>query len=93
MCTCRTPLPQASFPAKEVAQFGSEVPMKRPGQPKEVAAAFGEFELMRDASFSGSRLPLRVVSPAISQYYRCLGFRVWRKALRWSFERIQLSSC
>jgi NAD(P)-dependent dehydrogenase (short-subunit alcohol dehydrogenase family) len=33
-----TPLIPASFKAKKVAEFGSNVPMKRPGQPNEVAS-------------------------------------------------------
>lgn len=35
-----TPLIPASFDAKAVAAFGSNTPMKRPGQPAEVAPAF-----------------------------------------------------
>ncbi|AQG77945.1 SDR family oxidoreductase [Spirosoma montaniterrae] len=35
-----TPLIPSSFPAKQVAQFGKDVPMKRPGQPSEIAPAF-----------------------------------------------------
>lgn len=35
-----TPLIPASFDAEHVAQFGHDVPMKRPGQPNEVASAF-----------------------------------------------------
>ena len=35
-----TPLIPATFPAKEVATFGSDVPMKRVGQPDEVATCF-----------------------------------------------------
>jgi NAD(P)-dependent dehydrogenase (short-subunit alcohol dehydrogenase family) len=34
-----TPLIPATFPADRVEKFGSDVPMKRPGQPHEVAAA------------------------------------------------------
>ena len=34
-----TPLIPATFPEKEVEQFGQDVPMKRPGQPDEVAQA------------------------------------------------------
>jgi len=34
-----TPLIPASYPADRVEKFGSDVPMKRPGQPREVAAA------------------------------------------------------
>lgn len=35
-----TPLIPATFDAKHVAKFGSEVPLKRPGQPSEVAPCF-----------------------------------------------------
>ena len=35
-----TPLIPATFPAHMVKSFGGEVPMKRPGQPEEVAACF-----------------------------------------------------
>jgi NAD(P)-dependent dehydrogenase (short-subunit alcohol dehydrogenase family) len=35
-----TPLIPATFSAKEVATFGSDVPMKRAGQPDEVATCF-----------------------------------------------------
>lgn len=35
-----TPLIPASFPAEKVAKFGSDVPMKRAGEPSEVAPAY-----------------------------------------------------
>jgi NAD(P)-dependent dehydrogenase (short-subunit alcohol dehydrogenase family) len=35
-----TPLIPATFSKKEVAQFGADVPMQRPGQPHEVATCF-----------------------------------------------------
>jgi NAD(P)-dependent dehydrogenase (short-subunit alcohol dehydrogenase family) len=35
-----TPLIPATFPAKHVSEFGSDVPMKRPGEPAEVAPCF-----------------------------------------------------
>jgi NAD(P)-dependent dehydrogenase (short-subunit alcohol dehydrogenase family) len=35
-----TPLIPSTFPAEKVAQFGSQTPMKRPGQPNEVAPCF-----------------------------------------------------
>lgn len=35
-----TPLNPASVPAKEVAMFGKNVPMKRPGQPSEVGPSY-----------------------------------------------------
>lgn len=35
-----TPLIPATFPAEQVASFGSDVPLKRPGQPEEVAPCY-----------------------------------------------------
>ncbi|HEX3053097.1 MAG TPA: SDR family oxidoreductase [Aggregatilineaceae bacterium] len=35
-----TPLIPSTFPAEKVASFGSDVPLKRPGQPEEVAPSF-----------------------------------------------------
>lgn len=35
-----TPLIPSTFPAEEVATFGSDVPMQRPGQPEEVAPSY-----------------------------------------------------
>jgi NAD(P)-dependent dehydrogenase (short-subunit alcohol dehydrogenase family) len=35
-----TPLIPSTFPAERVAQFGADTPMKRPGQPNEVAPCF-----------------------------------------------------
>jgi len=35
-----TPLIPATFPPKHVSEFGSDVPMKRPGEPAEVAPCF-----------------------------------------------------
>src|SRR5262249_50082575 len=35
-----TPLIPSTFPAEEVESFGSETPMKRPGQPMEVAPCY-----------------------------------------------------
>jgi len=45
-----TPLNPASVSAKEVTQFGQDVPMKRPGQPSEVAPAY-VFLASEDASY------------------------------------------
>jgi len=45
-----TPLIPASFPADKVATFGTDTPMKRPGQPDEVAPAF-VFLASDDASY------------------------------------------
>jgi NAD(P)-dependent dehydrogenase (short-subunit alcohol dehydrogenase family) len=35
-----TPLIPATMPEEQVSQFGTETPMKRPGQPAELAAAY-----------------------------------------------------
>ncbi len=45
-----TPLIPASFKAEEVATFGASVPMKRPGQPEEVAPCY-VFLASEDASY------------------------------------------
>ncbi len=45
-----TPLIVASFKAKDVATFGSQTPMKRPGQPFEIAPAF-VFLASEDSSY------------------------------------------
>ncbi|CAN5308954.1 SDR family oxidoreductase [soil metagenome] len=45
-----TPLNPSSVSAKEVAEFGKDVPMKRPGQPSEVAPAY-VFLASEDASY------------------------------------------
>lgn len=45
-----TPLIPASFSAEEVAKFGKDTPMKRPGQPSEIAPAY-VFLASEDASY------------------------------------------
>jgi NAD(P)-dependent dehydrogenase (short-subunit alcohol dehydrogenase family) len=45
-----TPLIPSTFPKKDVATFGSDVPMKRPGQPEEVAPSY-VFLASDDASY------------------------------------------
>ena len=45
-----TPLVPASFPPEKVSTYGTETPMKRPGQPVEVAAAY-LFLASNDASY------------------------------------------
>ncbi len=46
-----TPLNVADKPAKEVAKHGADTPMKRPGQPEEVAPAFVFFASNADSSY------------------------------------------
>lgn len=45
-----TPLIPASFDAKQVAEFGKDTPMKRPGQPNEIAPCY-VFLASEDASY------------------------------------------
>lgn len=54
-----TPLNVSDKPAKEVAKHGADTPMKRPGQPEEVAPAFVFFASDADSSYiSGEILTL-----------------------------------
>jgi NAD(P)-dependent dehydrogenase (short-subunit alcohol dehydrogenase family) len=46
-----TPLQPVSKPAKEVAEHGADTPLKRPGQPEEVAPAFVFFASEADSSY------------------------------------------
>ena len=46
-----TPLNPSDKPAKEVAEFGADTPMKRPAQPEEVAPAFVFFASEADSSY------------------------------------------
>lgn len=46
-----TPLNVADKPAEEVAEHGADTPMKRPGQPEEVAPAFVFFASEADSSY------------------------------------------
>lgn len=50
-----TPLIPASFSAKAVQQFGSSVPMKRPGEPKEIAPCY-VFLASDDASYMSGQI-------------------------------------
>jgi NAD(P)-dependent dehydrogenase (short-subunit alcohol dehydrogenase family) len=45
-----TPLIPATFPEEQVEQFGMDTPMKRPGQPHEVATCY-VFLASEDASY------------------------------------------
>jgi len=46
-----TPLNVADKPAHEVAEFGSDTPLKRPAQPEEIAPAFVFFASEADSSY------------------------------------------
>jgi NAD(P)-dependent dehydrogenase (short-subunit alcohol dehydrogenase family) len=46
-----TPLNPQSKPAEQVARFGQDTPMKRPGQPEEVAPAYVFLASTADSSY------------------------------------------
>lgn len=46
-----TPLNPSDKPAKDVAQFGADTPMKRPAQPEEIAPAYVYFASEIDSSY------------------------------------------
>lgn len=46
-----TPLNPSDKPAKDVAQFGADKPMKRPAQPEEIAPAYVYFASEADSSY------------------------------------------
>lgn len=46
-----TPLNPSDKPAKEVAKFGADTPMKRPAQPEEIAPAYVYFASNLDSSY------------------------------------------
>jgi len=50
-----TPFIPASFPADKVSEFGKQVPMQRPGQPREVAPSF-VFLASEDASYMAGQV-------------------------------------
>ena len=60
-----TPLIPATMPPEQVESFGSEVPMKRPGQPKEMATLF-VFLASDDASYvTGARYAVTGGTPIL----------------------------
>jgi NAD(P)-dependent dehydrogenase (short-subunit alcohol dehydrogenase family) len=50
-----TPLIPSTFPEEKVATFGSDTPMKRPGQPEEVASCF-VFLASNDSSYMAGQI-------------------------------------
>src|SRR5687768_17029050 len=46
-----TPLNPSDQPAKKVAEFGADTPMKRPAQPEEIAPAYVYFASEIDSSY------------------------------------------
>ena len=60
-----TPLIPSTFPPEKVKEFGKNVPMKRPGQPKEVAPVF-VFLASDDASYvTGALYPVTGGTPML----------------------------
>ena len=64
-----TPLQPVSKPPQEVAEHGADTPVKRPGQPEEVAPAFVFFASEADSSYISLEmhrfLPERHVTPSV----------------------------
>lgn len=60
-----TPLTPATLPPEQVVSFGSDAPMKRPSQPKEVATLF-IFLASDDASYvTGARYAVTGGTPIL----------------------------
>jgi NAD(P)-dependent dehydrogenase (short-subunit alcohol dehydrogenase family) len=51
-----TPLIPSSMPAKEVRQFGTDVPLKRAGQPEEVAPCYVFLASEQESSYITGRV-------------------------------------
>lgn len=60
-----TPLIPSTMPADEVASFGDETPMKRPGQPKEVAPVFVMLASDEASYISGARIAVTGGTPIL----------------------------
>lgn len=60
-----TPLIPSTMPADEVESFGNETPMKRPGQPKEVAPVFVMLASDEASYISGARIAVTGGTPIL----------------------------
>jgi hypothetical protein len=60
-----TPLIPATMPSEKVAQFGKQVPMQRPGQPKECAPAFVLLASDEASYISGANIAVTGGKPII----------------------------
>ena len=60
-----TPLIPSTMPADEVESFGDETPMKRPGQPKEVAPVFVLLASDEASYISGARIAVTGGTPIL----------------------------
>jgi NAD(P)-dependent dehydrogenase (short-subunit alcohol dehydrogenase family) len=60
-----TPLIPSTMPPEKVKEFGSQVPMKRPGQPKELASAYVMLEEPNSSYVSGATIAVTGGKPII----------------------------
>jgi NAD(P)-dependent dehydrogenase (short-subunit alcohol dehydrogenase family) len=60
-----TPLIPSTMPPDEVAKFGQQVPMKRPGQPVEVAPVYVMLASDEASYISGARIPVTGGTPIL----------------------------
>jgi hypothetical protein len=60
-----TPLIPSTMPPDEVAKFGQQVPMKRPGQPVEVAPVYVLLASDEASYISGARIPVTGGTPIL----------------------------
>jgi len=60
-----TPLIPSTMPPEEVAKFGQQVPMKRPGQPVEVAPVYVMLASDEASYISGARIPVTGGTPIL----------------------------
>jgi NAD(P)-dependent dehydrogenase (short-subunit alcohol dehydrogenase family) len=60
-----TPLIPSTMPPDEVAKFGQQVPMKRPGQPVEVAPVYVLLASDEASYISGARVPVTGGTPIL----------------------------
>jgi NAD(P)-dependent dehydrogenase (short-subunit alcohol dehydrogenase family) len=60
-----TPLIPSTMPPDEVARFGQQVPMKRPGQPAEVAPVYVLLASDEASYISGARVPVTGGTPIL----------------------------
>ena len=60
-----TPLIPATMPPDQVASFGQQVPMKRPGQPAEVAPVYVLLASDQASYISGARIAVTGGTPIL----------------------------
>ena len=60
-----TPLIPSTMPPDQVTSFGQQVPMKRPGQPVEVAPVYVMLASDEASYISGARIPVTGGTPIL----------------------------